>query len=82
VIALRTWSLSNVLTASVLWVVLIVGLVAAYIYIQFRRQTSAGSAGVGAVSVSGGISELVVAVLVLFGPPLLLALIWFYLRRS
>jgi hypothetical protein len=81
VIDLRSWPFSNVLVASALWVVLTVVLVAACIYIQFHRLTSAGSAGVGAVSVSAGIGELVVAFLVLFAPPIVLALIWFFARR-
>lgn len=76
---LRNWSFVYVLLASALWVALIVGLAAAYIYIQFWHQANAtGSGGLGAVSV--GASELFVLVIV-FGPPIALALTWFVVRR-
>jgi hypothetical protein len=87
VIDLRTWSFTNILVASVLWVVLIVGLAAAciflYFYLQFRSQSqSTGSAGIGAVSFGISAAALPAAFLVLFGPPIVLALFWHHLRRS
>ena len=85
-IDLRTWPLAKVLLASVLWVVLLVGLAAAlslgvYLYVVSQSH-STGSGGIGAVSF--GISEplLLLAVALLFGPPIVLPAIWFFMRRS
>ena len=85
-IDLRAWSFAKVLLVSVLWVVLLVGLAAAlllgaYLYAQ-NASRSSGSAGIGAVSF--GISEplLLLGVLLIFGPPLVLPVIWFFMRRS
>jgi hypothetical protein len=76
---LRRWSFASVALASVLWVVLNVALIAAAIYIWFRWETrGAGSGGIGAVSYGFG---LVFPVLYLFGPPILLTVIWFIVRR-
>jgi hypothetical protein len=79
---LRNWSFARVLLASAVWILLNVGLAAAYLaylYTQFRRQSqSSGSGGIGAVSF--GIGPF--AVLVPFGPPIVLTVIWLFLRRS
>ena len=72
-----------IVLASALWVFLTLGLVAAIIYVQFRRLRAqaqgSGSGGIGAVSF--GISELF-AVIVLFLPPVVLFLAWLSARRT
>jgi hypothetical protein len=80
---IRHSSFARVAVTSALWVVLNVALAAGFVYLQFRKLSSAsGSAGIGAVSV--GIDELVVAVLILylFGPPILMTAVWYFVRRS
>ena len=73
------WSFARVALVSALWVVLNIALIAAAIYIWFRWQTrGAGSAGIGAISFG---VELLLAVLYLFGPPILLIVIWFVVRH-
>jgi hypothetical protein len=73
------WSFARVALVSALWVVLNVALIAAAIYFWLRWPTRGnGSAGVGAISV--GVTPLL-PVLYLFGPPILLTVIWFVLRR-
>jgi len=73
------WSFARVALVSALWVVLNVALIAAAIYIWFRWQTRrTGSGGIGAVSV--GVEPLLL-MFYLFGPPILLIVIWFVLRR-
>jgi hypothetical protein len=81
---IRHWSLARVAIASTLWVVLNVALGAGFVYLQYRRLSapSTGSGGIGAVSI--GIGELAFAILVLylFGPPILLTVVWYFVRRS
>jgi hypothetical protein len=72
------WSFARVAVVSVLWVVLNVALIAAALYIWFKWPRGTGSAGIGAVSV--GVTPFV-PVFYLFGPPILLTVIWFVLRR-
>ena len=77
---LGSWSFGRVALASVLWVVLDVALVAVYFYLKFRSQWQvSGSGGIGAVT--GGINVLL-TILVLFGPPILLTATWWLKRRS
>jgi len=78
---IRHW-FARVAITSALWIALNVALAAGFGYLQFRTLSSTGSAGIGAVSV--GIDELVVAVLVLylFGPPILVTIVWYLVRRS
>jgi hypothetical protein len=74
------WSFARVGLASSLWVVLNVVLVAAASYIWFRWQTrGSGSGGIGAVSIGFG---PIFPVLYLFGPPAVLIVIWYVLRRA
>ena len=81
---IRHWSFARVGLTSALWVVLNVAVTAGFVYLQFRKFSgqSTGSAGIGAVSF--GINELVFAVLILylFGPPILLTVVWYFVRRS
>jgi hypothetical protein len=70
----RRWSFRSVVLASTLWVVLNVALAVAFLFVSFR---SAGSGGIGAVSMG-----LVFPVIYLFGPPILLTLLWYALRRT
>ena len=73
------WSFARVAFVSVLWVVLNVALIAAAIYIWFRWETrGTGSGGIGAIS--SGVEPLFL-VIYLFGPPVLLTVIWFVLGR-
>jgi hypothetical protein len=77
---LQNWSFARVLLVSVAWILLTLALVAAFLFIQlYRPSQSTGSGGIGAVSF--GINALL-APLVLFGPPIGLTVIWFFLRRS
>lgn len=77
---LGSWSFGKVALASVLWVALDVVLVAVYFYLKFRSQwQSTGSGGIGAVA---GASNVLLAILVLFGPPILLTVTWWLKRRS
>jgi hypothetical protein len=80
---IRQWSFARVAATSALWFVLNVALAAGFVYLQFRKRSSvSGSAGIGAVSF--GIDELVFAVLILylFGPPILVTVVWYFVRRS
>jgi hypothetical protein len=70
----RRWSFRSVVLASTLWIVLNVALAVAFVYVKLR---TAGSGGIGAVGMG-----LVFPVLYLFGPPILLTLMWYALRRS
>jgi len=75
----QRWSFARVALVSALWVVLNIALIAAAIYIWFRWQTrGTGSGGIGAVSF--GVEPLL-AVLYLFGPPIVLTVIWFVVRH-
>jgi hypothetical protein len=77
---LQNWSFARVLLVSVAWILLTLALVTAFLFIQFYRLSqSTGSAGIGVVSF--GINTLL-APLVLFGPPIVLTVIWFFLRRT
>ena len=78
---IRHWSFARVAVTSALWIALNVALAAGFVYLQFRKLSSAGSAGIGAVSF--GIDALVFAVLLLylFGPPILLTVVWYLVRR-
>ena len=77
---LGSWSFGRVALASVLWVALDVLVVAVYVYLKFRSQwQSAGSGGIGAVT---GAINVLMAILVLFGPPVLLTVTWWLKRRS
>lgn len=74
-----TWSFGTVLLVSALWVALDVAVVALVLFLTMRRPMgSTGSGGIGAVSGSLGILS---AAAFLLGPPILLTLIWFLLRR-
>jgi hypothetical protein len=77
---LRRWSLVRLIVSSLLWIVVVpllfVGLVALQIFIETR---AAGAAGIGAVAVG---VEGWLALAVLFGPPLVVTLLWIVKRRS
>jgi hypothetical protein len=80
---IRHWPFARVAIASAVWVVLNVALAAGFLYLQFRKVSSvSGSPGIGAVSF--GINELVVVALILylFGPPILVSVVWYFVRRS
>ncbi len=69
----RDWPASRIVLLSVAWVVLTVAVLAWW---TLRRLRHVDSQGIAAIS--GGIFE---PALVLFGPPLLLFLLWLALRR-
>jgi hypothetical protein len=77
---LRRWSLARLIVTSLLWIVivplLVVGSVALRIYIETRNS---GSSGIGGVYYGG---EGWLALAVLFGPPLIVAVLWIVSRRS
>jgi hypothetical protein len=73
------WSFVRVALASILWVGLNLALAAGLIYLRLRRAHSSGSGGIGAVA---GTGELALILLYLFGPPILLTLVWLFVRRS
>jgi hypothetical protein len=80
---IRHWSFARVAVTSALWFVLNVALATGFVYLQFRKRSSVtGSAGIGAVSF--GIDEVFLGVLILylFGPSILLTLVWYFVRRS
>ena len=74
---LGEWSFARVLMVGVAWIILVVGWQVFQFYLLYRRMRveseGVGSGGIGAVS--GGI-----AVPVLFGPPILLLIVWLVLR--
>lgn len=78
-LSLSEWSFARVLLVSISWVLLVVGWQALRFYLLFRQMRTEsggiGSGGIGAVSV--GISGVVS---VLFGPPILLLLVWLVLK--
>ena len=73
------WSFARVLMASVAWLILVVGWQVLQFYFLFRRMRvesgETGSGGIGAVSVG-----LFGVAAVLFGPPIVLLLVWGVLR--
>lgn len=76
---LREWSFARVFIVSIAWVILVVGWQVLQFYLLFRRMraesAASGSGGIGAVSVGMfGITS------VLFGPPILLLVVWLVLR--
>jgi hypothetical protein len=74
-----SWSFGTVLLAALVWVLLDIAMVAAFIFLVLRRQTPrTGSGGIGGVSV--GINVLSVVAFFL-GPPIVLVAIWYALRR-
>jgi hypothetical protein len=84
---IRGWSFGTVALASALWIVLVIALTAAYVAIflfdLFRSQSQqTGAAGIGAVSVGIGEGLALVVLFILFGPPIVLAITWFFIRRS
>jgi hypothetical protein len=77
---IRNWSFARIALVSAMWIVVIPALVAAYFYLQLRRQTeSAGSVGIGAVFFD---INVLLLFLVLFLPPIVLALSWYFMRRT
>ena len=78
---LSEWSLARVVIVSVAWLFLVAGCQVLRFYLLFRRMQPEsgriGSGGIGAVSTSIGISGIVS---VLFGPPILLLVVWLVLR--
>jgi hypothetical protein len=81
---LKLWSFWKVLLVSGGWILLTVLLVVAWVVLQFRgywAASSAGSAGIGAVSFS--VNVFIVFLLVIpLGPPFVLILAWLIARRS
>jgi hypothetical protein len=79
---IRRWSFARVAVTSALWIALNVALAVGFVYLQFRKLSSTGSPGIGAVSF--GIDELVFAALLLylFGPAILVTVVWYFVRRS
>ena len=76
---LGSWSFGRVVLASLLWWTLDIVLLAAYVYFKFRSQWhSTGSGGIGAVA---GVISVIVALAVLLGPPIVLTVVWWVLRR-
>ena len=78
---LRLWSVSKVLLISGGWIVLCIVLAAAWMAFQVRglwAASSAGSGGIGAVSV--GIN--LISLLIPFGPPIVLLVAWLVARWS
>ena len=73
--AIRHWSFARVVLVSVLWFATNVALAALYIYLQFRKMQSSGSGGIGAVS-----TGVLPVLLYLFGPPVLLLVVWLFVR--
>jgi hypothetical protein len=74
------WSFGRVVVASISWIGLVLALTALSFYLLVRGQwQSSGSGGIGAVS--GGIGVLTVFG-VLFGPPIVLLVAWYMLRRA
>ena len=74
--SLREWSASRVLWLSLAWVIIALGLFIWLVSHVAAAQVQNGN-GIGAVSF--GIAELLALVA---GPPLLLVLLWYLLRRS
>jgi hypothetical protein len=73
---LSEWSFARVLMVAVAWLILVVGWEVLQFYLLYRRmraESGMGSGGIGAVS-SG------IAIPLLFGPPILLLLVWVVLR--
>ena len=68
------WSFTRVLGASVGWIVLALVLYATWTYLHVRRFESEG---VGVAAVSVGLGQVV---LVLFGPPVVLFVLWIALK--
>jgi hypothetical protein len=77
---LQEWSFARVLLVSGAWIVLCLLVAVAWILFQLRGvfAASSGSGGVGAVS--GGVSELILAIPIV--PPIILILAWLITRRS
>ena len=71
---LSQWSFGRVLIVSVARVILAVGWQILRVYLETRRLQSQGSGG---VAVSIGVFGIAP---VLFGPPMLLLVVWFALR--
>jgi Na+/proline symporter len=76
--ALRFWSFARVLLFSGAWILLCLLVAAAWLFfsLSMLSAASAGSGGIGAVSV--GLSELMLAIPL--GPPIILALLWLRAR--
>ena len=75
---LGSWSFGRVMLASALWVVLVVGAAAAGIYlIVYRPWAAPGSDGIGAVGMGASLLDVLA---ILFGPPVVLILVWLYRR--
>jgi hypothetical protein len=72
---IRRWSPATRAVVVSLWVAAAVG---TFIYFQFRRIQT-GESGLAAFSIGAG--ELI-AVVILVGPPILVALIWYFRRRT
>ena len=75
---LSEWSVARVLLVSVAWVILVAGWQVIQFYLLYRHMraesAATGSGGIGAVVGASG------PVYVLFGPPLLLLVVWLVLR--
>ena len=77
---LGSWSFGRVVLVSLLWVMLDLILVAAYVYFKFRAMSHAtGSGGIGAVT---GAIGVLAAIGILLGPPIVLTVTWWFLRRA
>jgi hypothetical protein len=80
---IRHWPFARVAITSAVWVVLNVALAAGFVYLQFRKISSgSGSAGIGAVSFGFNALVVVALILYLFGPPILVTVVWYFVRRS
>jgi hypothetical protein len=72
----REWPARRILLLAGGWIIAILALLALLVFGVFVASLDTGSGGVGATS--AGVLELLV---VLFGPPLVLVLLWLVLRR-
>jgi hypothetical protein len=76
---LQAWSFWNVLLVSLGWIVLVPVIIAAWILLPaFFGDSATGSGGIGAVSFG---MNVLIAPLILFGPPAVLFAAWLLLRR-
>jgi hypothetical protein len=69
---LQDWSFARVLLACGAWLLALVLIATAWLFLLWRDVRTAGSGGIGAVSV--GIGPVVLGVI--FGPPLALIVAW------
>jgi hypothetical protein len=78
---LRTWPFARVVLVCAGWIVLSVLVIALWIFVEvfWIPDITSGGGGIGAVSVSFNINELVLAIPLL--PPVALTVAWLLARR-